>query len=252
MQRRHIKKRFPKKRRGTKRYAPPDFTKRTGKGKVPRLFPLAVKTFKQSYYPTASTMVTNGNCTYSAVSAGLAGPSTTASGDGFFTLVASMSDLGNNSAYSALFDQYRIEKWKVDFIPANCSQMTQSGASGSNPTGFSERIETVIDRDDNALLTNAAAILEYDNYMTSPPWETHTRGPFTPNCQLGMLRTGSITAIGFNNNFPYENNWIDVAYTDVQHFALKGRIPSANTAANNVQASWYVVCTMWISFRNTR
>lgn len=235
-----------------KRYAPPDFTKSTGKGKVPRLFPLAVKTFHQSYYPTASTMTTNGNCTYSAVSAGLAGPATTATGDGFFTLVASLSELGNTSAYAALFDQYRIEKWKVRFIPANCNVIQVSAATGSNPAGFVERIETVIDRDDNALLTNAAAILEYDNYRTTPPTETHTIGPFTPNCQQGMLRTGSITAIGFNNKWPYENNWLDMAYTDIQHFGIKGRIPTANTAANNIQASWYVICDLWVSFRNTR
>lgn len=247
---RRFKKRKTFRGRRVRRYTPDDYPRRPGTGRIPRLFPMAVKTFKQTYIPQSTSVIINGQMSYSAISGGLTGPSTTATGDGFFSIFCVLADVLNQAAFSALFDQYRIDKWRVNFYPL-LNNISDSNASGGNPSGFPEYLQTVIDRDDASLLVGNAA-MQYDTFLTTPPWEKCSRGPFCPNMQVAVNQEGTFSGVGFNDKFPYENAWIDAANSTVSHYGVKGKVASANTAANNLQAAWYVQCEVWISLRNTR
>lgn len=244
----------PRKRTGTnalrRHYSPGDFAKQVGTVRIPRLFPEAVKTFRQFYIPPTNDISINGNMSYTSSTGGLSGPGTAATGDGFFSFQVNLQSTPQFATLDSLFDQYRIESWTLMFIPLH-NQIQLSGASGSNPSGQSQLLETVIDYDDQALLVTGNALLQYDTYKVTQPWVKHQR-TFCPMMQNVTIVNANPSGVGFGTKFPYENNWLDCGTPGVSHYGIKGRIASSLAAANNIQSQYWVKGELVVSCRQTR
>jgi len=155
-----------------------------------------------------------------------------------YALQFSLSQVPNSSEFTALFDQYRIVQVHLRFTPR--AQGSTSIFGFFRPNYFL----TVIDYDDiNTVSSNAA--LQYPTLQISPTDEPFER---TFNPRIAVAAYNGVATTGYAN---LSNQWIDVAYPDVQHFGLKGVIPltTANALATDVLDC---VATYTINFRNPR
>lgn len=203
--------------------------------------------FKQTFYPSASTIVTSGDCTYVAAAGNLFGPGVAAGTDGFFTYNFQLLDLPQVASFSALFDAYKINKILIKFIPAyNVFGVTGNPVAGGLQPGRPEYLTTVLDYDDNANLTTQAQLMEYDTFKQTAPTQKHIRS-FKPAVAMNAFRT-AVTS-GYVQK---KQQWIDIANTDVEHYGIKGCIQHDSTAANNIQNQWRVYVTAFFSCKEVR
>jgi hypothetical protein len=114
-----------------------------------------------------------------------------------------VNSLNNLSALTSLFDQYRIAKVEMLFIP---QIILTNGNSG--------RFTTVIDYDDNGSPGSENSLFEYQNALTCSGADGQYR-TFVPHAAVALY-SGAFTSYG---NVP--SPWIDAASATVQHFGLK-------------------------------
>jgi len=157
--------------------------------------------------------------------------SSLASTAGAFTFY--LDDVANYAAYQSVFDQYRITRLEVAFIP-RVSVLT---SSSSNPG----RICTVVDYDDATSLSSEAAALEYSNVLVSSGVDGHHRD-FQPHCAVAVFGSAAFNAYG-NEPSP----WIDAASAHTAHYGVKWTW--SITDANYVMD---IYVRYWIDFRNIR
>lgn len=156
----------------------------------------------------------------------------------YFTL----NDLPQVTAFTGLYDQYKITKVKVSFIPmVTQNAVISTAAEVSNPGLFG----TVIDYDDNNALTTFAQYEEYQNFKFQPCISTKTMTrTFRPHIAIAAYQS---SFAGFGNK---ANMWLDCASPTIQHYGLKFYAdPYASTL---VPQTWQIMATYWLSFRNVR
>lgn len=177
----------------------------------------------------------------------------------YFTL----NDLPQVASFTALFDQYRIDKVQVDFIPtaqiclvpqaevtavaALDAPIVAGGASGGV-------YGTVIDYDDSAALANLSAYMQYSNFKMGQvgSLKIHRR-TFKPHVATAAY------AGAFTSYANMVNQWIDCASTTVQHYGLKfyADIQASSSTGGGGSAvaypqTWRIMATYWVSFKNVR
>lgn len=217
---------------------------------LPRMFRPKRLDIKQTYFPSASAMTVSGgnNCNYTAATGLLTGPNDSATADGFFTLYAMLNDLAQHATLEAIADAYQIHGWKVDFVPMQ-NITGPAGYTAANYQTQPQFLHTVIDYDDSNLLTTISQLLEYDTFKYSAQYQKHKRS-FRPKPTAAFWSTGAFS--GYGSDQPGKNPRLDIASDTIPHFGIKGCIPSAPTAANNVQCAWKVYVTLYISLFNIR
>lgn len=209
--------------------------------------------FKQTYHPTATNVSTDANCHYSFGGTGAVGSGTLygpASGDlspaGYFAMRFTLADLPQVASFTALFDAYRINKVVVSF--QNYSNVTnQATNTPANLGAQPQWLSTVVDYDDTTLLTTEGSLLEYETFKQTPPYEKHVR-VLVPAVSMEAFKTSG-TTIGYSQ---HKKQWIDAAYTDVEHYGIKGLINGPAVQADQVQSAWKVYVTAYVSFKQTR
>jgi len=139
-----------------------------------------------------------------------------------------LSGLPNNSAYTALFDAYRIVCVRVQFLPLDIVT-----------TG--NYISTALDYDDNTS-TNSGALLQYDTLKMTPANQYFER-TLNPRAAVGVY-SGAFTSFG---QTPL-NQWVDIASPNVIYYGVKFAIPTSVTS----QPSWTAVSTVFTQFKNVR
>lgn len=171
-----------------------------------------------------------------------------------------LSDLPQSASYTALFDQYRITKIKMDFIP--CSSIVNNASTQITAAGYAETAPeaasatatvglygTVIDYDDANALASLAAATEYENfrYGSVASNKIHSR-TFVPHTASAAFN-GAFA--GYKND---KNAWIDCAYPGVQYFGLKFYADEAGAQGAQQQCfqSWRILATYWVEFKNVR
>jgi len=140
---------------------------------------------------------------------------------------------GNATALTSLFDQYRITRVEVMFVP-------QSALVSAGATATSGMLHTVVDYDDASNLTSEQAALSYQNCLSSSAADGHFRD-FQPHCAVATYQ-GALTA--FSN---VKSPWIDASFPNVQHYGVKWVGTIASTATE-VQ----VYATLFTEWRNVR
>jgi len=145
----------------------------------------------------------------------------------------SLGNLDQASSLAAVFDQYRITKIEIMFMP----RVSAVAASTSLNTGV---FSTVVDYDDASALTTLAQAQDYANVISSPGSVGHYR-VFEPHVAVAAY-SGSFSSYA-NETSP----WIDCASTSVQHYGVK-------TAWSQTDAvyTYDVYAHLWLEFRNVR
>jgi hypothetical protein len=148
----------------------------------------------------------------------------------------SLADLDGYSAYTGLFDQYKIEAVNFRLIP-----MQNAIGLSTNSTTTCVTPYVVVDYDDANAISTAAVARVYESCIIVPPGVECSR-TFRPRIALAAY---SSTFVSFENSPP---QWIDAASPSVQHYGVKLFVPQATAAQTQLQ-SWTVERTYWISFR---
>lgn len=156
------------------------------------------------------------------------------------------ADIPQFNSFSALYDAYRIEKLKVQFVPV-VSTYNVLGNAASNLTAQPQWLSTVVDYDDQTLLTTEGALMDYETFKESAPYERHTR-EFKPAVSLQAYKTSG-TTIGYSQ---HKDQWIDAAYSDVEHYGIKGLINGPASMAAQVQTAWKVYVSVQIAWKQVR
>lgn len=148
--------------------------------------------------------------------------------------------LAQYATFTALFDQYRIDRIELTFRPVyNVNNFLASGTAGANQM---QRIYTVVDYDDDASPTTLQQLEEYTNCKIHQ-YETFTIS-FVPHV-ANAVYSGAFTSFG-NLRSP----WIDCASSTVAHYGIKWGVTGSLNATYN--QAWNVAGKMWVSFKNVR
>lgn len=200
--------------------------------------------FKQTVIPTTNSIQLSGTGGgYNAALGILYGPNNTAGTDLLFSIKFLLSELPQVGSFTALFDAYKISKVVVKLVPM-ISQVQQPASVALVGTS-TEHMNTVIDKDDSTPLSNISDALQYETFKQTPGYKYHKRA-FVPAVSMQAFKTSG-TTIGFVQK---KQQWIDIAYTDVEHYGMKGVVQDFGTS--NVQMSWKIYVTYYISMKQVR
>ncbi len=171
--------------------------------------------FKRVLYVSASLAVTNVNQ--------------------FGAMQFRLNALPDYTEFTTLFDQYRIDKVKVQFMPRGNS--SEVGTNNNNC-----KIFTVLDYDDDTAPASIDAVCEYDNLRTGTYDKDHTRS-LVPKFSDAIYQSAVATAYG------PKTGWLDCSYPAVPHYGLK-YVLQATAAASNVIID--IKYTYYVSFKAVR
>jgi len=144
------------------------------------------------------------------------------------------NQLPNFSEFTALFDQYRINKLKILIVPnitgLDGVNMPYGGEYTQPDTDTVVRnvvwpkglfnIHSVIDYDDTNMTNyTIAQLMQYSTYKMTRGNRMHTRY-WTPAISTGVY-DGGVNAAPGGHEF---RKWIDLSETDVPHFGVKAMI----------------------------
>jgi len=144
-----------------------------------------------------------------------------------------INSIGNITPLQQIFDQYRITKIEVLFIP----QANYIAAAATATPGM---FHTVVDYDDSTNLASEQAALDYENVLTGS-FSDGQRRSFVPHAAIAAYQ-GTFT--GYAN---VASPWIDAAYPSVNHFGVKYWVTQASTAS-----LMDVYITLFCEWRNVR
>lgn len=166
---------------------------------------------------------------------GVAAPRTGAIG---FT-IGSLPDITD---FTTLYDQYRINKIKVEFVPG-LSGIDGNPMSTSNLFGL-PHLHTVVDYDDANAPSTASQLMQYPGYRRTRGDRTHKRY-FTPAIATEVFRSSLSTSYS-----PKWKAWCDFASTDVPHYGIKYVADAFANSGNQWQ--WSVYATFYFSCKGVR
>jgi hypothetical protein len=154
-----------------------------------------------------------------------------------------LDDLGQASTFSALFDQYKLDKVVLRFTTRNPAVMVFNTASpnGGVPLGY-----VTPDRDDASAPTSVDAVRQYDlanGFTGTSSFDV----VIEPRPTAALYASGAFTGYNAMDTEP----WIDVANSDVPHYGIKIGI-GALTATTSSSWVWDLEAFYYVSFRNTR
>lgn len=156
--------------------------------------------------------------------------------------------------FSALFDQYKINKVKVKITPYSCSSILQTGVGAANNQAGAVIIHSVIDYDDATQFgANTAGIdqmRQYPSYRTNNFFQMGKpiKRYFTPH--IAQAAYGSGVFASYANVGP---RWIDMASTDVQHYGLKFIAETFQPDTSVPMFVWFKMeATLYLTCKNPR
>jgi hypothetical protein len=190
-----------------------------------------------SSFSSNNTALVNYNSSYGTLFMG-----TGATADSFFSFIFQAADLSQMVNWTAVYDQYRIDKVSLDMIPSVKGAFITTSAGGA--TGQLPMLQTVVDFDDNVLLTSTVAATSYENYIIHGPGETITR-TFKPAIAVQIYE--GVATTGYSTQF---GKWLDTSDPTIPHYGVKGTIPYYGSTP--FALTWVVRATYHISFRSVR
>jgi len=154
-----------------------------------------------------------------------------------------LADADQVATFAGLFDQYRIDKVQVKFVPKDNAVNTLNTAS---PNDEIPVLTLALDFDDNTAPTSWATVRQYDNAQQI----AYGAGGFMVTIKPSI--TAAIDAAGLFSGYKVERaDWVDCTNTGVNHYGLKG-VVSALTAGSTSNAWWIISAKYFVSFRHTR
>lgn len=161
-----------------------------------------------------------------------------------FAISFRLDDLANLAAYSALFDQYRIERIRCHFRARNnAGLMANVGTpNAAVPTGY-----LVVDRDDATAPTTYGALQQYNNAIAFNGYES-AFVDLIPSITPSAFSGGAFSGYTVKDS---DAVWIDIANTGVPVYGIKGGM-SGLTLSTTSTWVWDIIPEYIVSFRKTR
>ncbi len=150
-------------------------------------------------------------------------------------ILFSLNSLEGTGTLTALFDFYRIMAVRITIRPDNPA----IGVVDPSTTRLVE-FYSVIDYNDNSLLTSAANAREYDNCMILFPSETGTR-TFQP------MMSAPVRSASGTDYMSVKPDWLNTSSDDVLHYGLKYFVPST-LDPQTLRQTWHIAIEYWIEF----
>jgi len=145
----------------------------------------------------------------------------------FRSYVFAAADIGDFTGLSGVFDQYRLDRVDLRFVPNITETLSSAPLSG--------KVYSVIDFDDSNALTSASQASEYSNCMVWEPVDP-IQISLVPHFAYGAYGTSLFSS--FANSKP---NWIDAASGNVEHYGVKLAITPTTTAVTyTVQLRYHI------------
>lgn len=182
----------------------------------PRLASLKVHHFKRT--DTASTLT--GSIT-----------------DAFGGMAFTFNDIPNNTEFTNLFDQYRINKVVLKWVP-----LANSANAGTQSTTL---FYSVLDYTDDTVPTTEQQLVEYASLKITQGLRQHTR-IFTPTT-LDSL-TDDTGAATYSGN-PKIKQWISTSSPNVPHYGVKYLRPAQPTGQ---LVNYKLIKTFYFSCRSVK
>jgi len=134
--------------------------------------------------------------------------------------------------FTTLFDQYRINLIKVQFVP----NFTGGDLNPAATFQTIPNLHTVIDHDDAATPGSLNVLLQYTSMKMTRGSQTHTR----------LIKPTTLANIGGVNNVGHRyKTWIDMTQTTIPHFGLKYWIDQSNGTSGTFRSyiTYYFSCS---------
>lgn len=182
---------------------------------------------KRSFYYPNAQIVTNASGL-----AGVAGSVALSAGPTLCTGPVAVT-MPSYSEYTALFDKYKILRYKITFIP-RYNDATLSLAGMTAPV-----LNWVHDVDDDTVATNIDTLVQYPGMRSKvllKPFSIVMKYPcVSPEVYNGVVSTG----YGVKRS-----PWLNMAYPNIPHYGLKGMWSGApqTTYYCDVRVTWYFAC----------
>jgi len=161
----------------------------------------------------------------------------------FGSMAFSLQDLDQVTSFTALFDQYRIDRVVVQIKTRNPSA-NFNAASTANATPPSTY--WVIDRDDSTQPTTLAQLRQYDNVQEAAVSD-NVEIDLQPSVTPALYASGAFSGYGVSRT----GIWLDVANVSIPHYGVKFGITEISATATNTYY-WDCVFYYYLSFRNVR
>ena len=160
----------------------------------------------------------------------------------------SISVMPNVAELSALFDNYRIVKVVLRIVHRSTS-LSSIETNNNNLVGF-PIIYYVSDLDDATAPTTASEILEYNKHkmFMFTPDKRVLKITVRPRFSNEVFRTGVSTAYAIGA----KNTWLDMAYTNIEHYGLKWFIDIPQGGGTTVNASFDVHSTYYVECKDAK
>lgn len=148
---------------------------------------------------------------------------------GVFTF--KLSDLPSGSEFTNLFQAYKINGVRLDFVP------TANSADVGSATMHLPIMHYVYDFDDTAPPTSYTEVFQYDTVKSrrcDKPWSLFIK----PKVLTEAFQQGVTQAYGYSRNM-----WLSTAYPSVEHYGVKYYLESPVIQSNTlikVYATYYL------------
>lgn len=148
-----------------------------------------------------------------------------------------LSDVHSYTTYQAMFDQYKINKVVVRFIPRSTETVTRDyNANQQGPPNLTANFVCALQRDDDGLPNSYEAVRRLQGSRE----RKMTRG------MKWVFRPSLLTQLGPAANSGYSlagSRWINTKYPGILHYGLAWAIDSGSTTgvfAHDVQAMLHI------------
>lgn len=154
--------------------------------------------------------------------------------DTFGGIYFRLIDVPGSSEFTSLFDQYRIDKVRVRFMPrANSAEV------GTNQGMV--KLFTAIDYDDISPAASIQDLLQYQNCRFQPTTRMSSR-TLKPKHAVEVYQSAVSTGYGMRTG------WLDVANPSVQHYGIKWALQQLPAGAQTFDLH----IQYHLSFKNVR
>lgn len=164
----------------------------------------------------------------------------TATGDSLGSLKFNFDDVPGFSDLAAVFDQYKLDKVDLRFVPNG----TNAALVGGGASQIRSILYTAIDYNDATAPTLLNDLIQYQN-CTQTPYCEELRRTIYP--RVGVESSDNEGVISLNPS----NSWCSSSSKDIDWYGLKWGISANGNSAGTTQV-WVLHAKMYFSFKNIK
>jgi len=165
----------------------------------------------------------------------------TATGDSLSTIQFTLGDIPGAAQLANVFDEYKIDKVDLTFVPDANSNNT---ISGNKPMERSI-LYTAFDPNDSSAASTLNELIQYQNCSQTPYLEKYRRTVYPHMAVNSADEEGTVTISSIGGN------WARTSDTSVLWYGLKIGA-SANGNAEGTEQVWKIHAKLYLSFKNIK